>query len=543
VTVPISRRSPTGDASSPEGRPGGLGPLSVSGASSGGVGSLRGPARSALGWNGLAAGVGLVMQLAQLAYVARALPPSEFGAMAAASLFFWFGQGLADLGLGVALVQTASVSRSTQKAAYGITFAGACLVALALGGLAMGLGGSVFAGLAAVQTATPWRPLLLGLLPCLPLMALTVVAQAGMQRELRFGALGQADAAAAIAGAFGAIVGLRFFHDARALVAAQAANAATRCLLSLLGTPWKCGMSLEWSSIRSLYPFGAYQLAERVLNFFVGHLDKLVLARWLGGVALGLYTVGYQLALRPLGLIGPVSQRSLTPLFSRLQHESDRLRSAFLLSTRLLAHAVAPLHLWGAALATPILRLMLGPQWEGVVPVFQALCLWGFLATVGQPAGSLLPAIGRAEASLKLNGVAVLTYALCAYLGSALGPTGVAWGMVAGTALVLVPVDAYLRWRATGIGLFEWVRAVLPALAMASVSGLVAAMVARFVLAPTEAGDPAWAGMPISRVWLALLAGLLAAAAVEGALQFAFARAIWREAWSLFRGEGRMDGG
>ncbi len=495
------------------------------------IGSLRPAARSALRWQGMAAMVGLSVQLVQLAWLARALPPESFGAMGAASLFLWFGQGLCDLGLGLALLQAKQVTRDMQLAAYGLTLAASLFIALGMYSLSTALGSDFFA-------SPQWPALVLGLLPCFPLMAISAVAQAGLQRELRFKVLGLAEAAAALAGFSGAALGLHFFGDARALVLAQVSNTATRTVLYALRSPWRFGLSLRASALRPLYPFGAYQLAERMLGFFVGHLDKLVLGRLLGGLALGLYTVAYQLALRPLSLFAPLVQRTASPIFSRLQGETLRLHAALLLSTRLMAAIAAPVHLLGAALATPLLRLMLGPQWEGVVPIFQALCLWGFITTAGQPAGSLLPAVGRADSSLKLNVAAVLTYALVAYAGSFFGPAGIAWGMVFGVTLVLVPYDAYLRRQATGLGLFAWARAILPALAISSASGLVAVTVSRLI--PGSGGKTLspWDALPFAEItprhaaW-SLGLGLLAGLALEALLQWIFTRAVWREARSL----------
>jgi O-antigen/teichoic acid export membrane protein len=499
--------------------------------------SIRGAAHSALYYQGIAAFTGLGAQLLQLALIARALPPQQFGLMGLASLFLWFGQALADLGLGTALVQAKQADRAMQIAAFRLTLLASIL-----------LGGLLYAASSLLEFSAPSgdggsltvADLMLWLSPCLPLHALTVVTQAGLQRELRFRDLGLIDTAATLAGLGGALAGLHVFHDARALALAQLAYAATRSVLSMLRSPWRFSVANEPSSmggqvtdtaantiraIRPLYPFGAYQIAERTLNFFVGHLDKLILSRFLGEAALGLYTVAYQLAARPMGLLAPLAQRTAMPLFSRLQGETDRLRRAFRLSTALMAHAAAPVHLLGAALATPLLRLVLGPDWAGVVPIFQALCVWGFFTTAGQPAGSLLPAVGRADASLKLNIVAVATYALCTWMGSAMGPSGIAWGLVAGTVLVLVPYDAYLRWRATGIGIGDFLRAVLPALAISSVSCMVAMVLSRLLV---DTGD--FSKLETKQAALSLGIGLIGGLACEGLLQWLFAKRTWLEA-------------
>jgi len=420
---------------------------------------LRLAARSALLWNSLPAAFSLAAQVLQFAWLARALPPDAFGSMAIAGIFLWFGQGMADLGLTLALIQKPELQKPTIHAAYTASLCFSIALALSIGAVAFFWGTAFF--------HSPDLPLLMPwLLPCLPLHALTMVAQAGLQRELRFKVLGLTEAMATLSGLAGAWIGLKVFGDARALALSLLLAGLCRAALALTFTPWRLRLYWLWSHLRPLYPFAGYQILERALNFFVGHLDKIILGRLLGSTALGFYQVAFQLALRPSTLLTPIAQRTAMPLFSRLQNEPNRLGPAFLQATRLIAHLAAPIHLIGAALAAPLLRLILGPEWENAVPIFQALCVLGFLNTAGQPSDALLPALGRADASLKLNIAAVIINFTCAWTGSYFGGAGVALALVLGNLFLLIPYDGYLRRRTLGLGLIPWLAALFRPIAI-----------------------------------------------------------------------------
>ena len=87
---------------------------------------------------------------------------------------------------------------------------------------------------------------------------------------------------------------------------------------------------VDWREARSGLHFGAYLAGFSIVNFFHRQSDNIIVGWRFGATELGYYSRGYQLMLLPLNLFnGPLSA-AIEPSLSRLQHEPERWRQAFL---------------------------------------------------------------------------------------------------------------------------------------------------------------------------------------------------------------------
>ncbi len=474
-------------------------------------GSLGRAAGSALRWNSVGVGVSMVSQFVQLLVLARLLAPREFGLAASALAVAGFAQGFTDLGLGNALVQHGEVDNPLWSNAW-----------RACAGTGLILAAALFA------SAPAWAALLRlpGLAPVLGLAALALpfagpasVYQAKAQRELRFARLATAEIVAALFSLAAALAWVAWRRDALAVVAGQITLTSVRCLalapasrIAPLRGPWR------WSDLRPVARFGGFQLGERALNAAAGNLDRLLVARWLGAAAAGYYTLGSQIALRPMVLLAPFAFRTLFPLWSRLQDDRRRIAVSFIHSVSLLCLLAAGVYALLGGLAPALVRVVLGPGWEPVSPVLRILAGLGWIWTASQPLASATLALGRARASFWLNVLVLATNAAGVLVGLHFGLTGAAWGILAAAA-ALLPLDVMLVRRWLQIPARQFLAAAARPLPAALAAGIA---IANLIALPWWSAWPRFAALAVQ--------GILAVA-VYAAASRVFHRRGWPEAW------------
>ena len=136
--------------------------------------------------------------------------------------------------------------------------------------------------------------------------------------------------------------------------------------------------NLRWKSIGSLTAFGKWVWSTSVLTLLVHQADKVVVARLLGPVELGLYQVAQKLAqlvmVDTAGLFG----QYLYPTLAQLHRDSGSAARDYML--RLLRRYVPGMAMVAALLALlagPLIALGFGPRWLAAVPLLRVLAGYG----------------------------------------------------------------------------------------------------------------------------------------------------------------------
>lgn len=420
--------------------------------------SLRNQAVTGVRWNAASLFLVTLLQTAQTAALARLLPAAEFGLIGIVLVAAAFAQSLADFGLANAIIYRQADDPGELSSIFWANVCG--------GGFAF-----LLAVAAAVPAAAFYRaPSLQSLLPLAGAVFLIIPMgqplQAVLQKELRFRNLFFCDVAGALAGMLAAVICAFRMHAAYAFVVGQIATAAVRAGGLWLASPWRPTLRFRFSDLRRHLSFGLYQTGERLLNFGVQNVDKLLIGRLLGTEALGYYSVAYQLMMRPMVMLNPVVTRVAFPVFARMGGDRKRLSDGFLEVVRVIAFATMPLYLGLFAAAGPLLRLLLGPGWAPAQPVFRVLVFLGLLFSLGNPVGPVMLALGKARVTFWFNAVAFVLYAAAILIGSRRGLLGVAGAQLAVCLCLLVPGDIWMRRRAVGTRAGEYIAAFLPFLVM-----------------------------------------------------------------------------
>ena len=177
--------------------------------------------------------------------------------------------------------------------------------------------------------------------------------------------------------------------------------------------------------------FASAQFGFNLMNFVARNVDTVLVGRFLGAASLGTYDKTYQLMRYPLMLITFAITPAIQPV---LRHHAADLTQIELVHRRLvlrLAFAGVASSVVVVLGASPIVRLLLGPDWEAVIPLLRILALAVPLQVVAASSGGFYQAVGRPN-------VMLVSGALSASLSTAAVVLGVVSGELEYLAWALV---------------------------------------------------------------------------------------------------------
>lgn len=414
---------------------------------------------TALSMSGLA-----VAETVALVVLARLLTPDDFGLYAAALVIVKFSVIFQNLGVAPAIVQRPQLEERHVRVGFTLSL----VLSVAIGALIWGTAPLIahalrLPGLSPIVRATSLIFLFLGA---------STVALAVAQRALRFRWLAALDAATfavgfVLAGPILALLGFGVW----ALVGALIVQHLVRMVVLLIGQPHPKRLTLDRATMGELLYYGGGFTIARIFNYLASQVDKLVVGRWLGADALGIYALASQLMTAPSVIVGQILDRVLFPTMALVQAEPARLARAFRRSIAGCALLVLPASVVVAILVPELVQVLLGPAWARVVGPFQILAFGMLFRTSYKLSDSLVRATGAVYARAWRQAAFVSAVAMGSWIGQHWGVDGVAYGAVAAVAINFL-LMAQLSLRLTGVSWPEFALAHVPGLALAVTIGM-----------------------------------------------------------------------
>jgi PST family polysaccharide transporter len=478
-------------------------------------------------WTFSGTGVQVTVQLLAIMALGRLLTPAEFGLMGAATVVVACSQIVSQIGVGPAIIQRKILEPIHLRVAVTLSFA--------LGFL---LGALVWLGapaIAAFYRMPELEPILRAVAFLFPLDGLNTVAKALLTRELRFRQYVALDAGSYIVGYAAVGVSLAWLgYGVWALVAAQLAQVALRTVVMYLAARHPLRPSVDVRAGKDLLSFGFGHSMAQVGQLLSQQGDNLVVGRWLGAAALGVYGRAYNLMVMPATAFGRIVNRVLFPVMAQVQDERDRLANAYERSLAIVALLSLPLSAYLWVVAPELIPIVLGPAWGAVVLPFRLFTV----SLLFRMSSKISDACTKAAGEVYKRAVIQFAYAGLVVVGAIVGQR---WGV--GGVAVCVSVAMGINWlnmaqlgrTVTGLAWGRFTRAHLPAALLALVIGAAALLAA-------QAGR----SLHLAAVPLVAVAGLAALAAGAAAARLSPALFLgahgswaWREAEALLRRRAR----
>jgi O-antigen/teichoic acid export membrane protein len=375
-------------------------------------------------WTFLGTGAQAVLQLLVLVVLARLLTPEDFGLVSAAMVVVGFSQIFSQLGVGPAVVQLRGLEPRHVRTGFTLSLLFGTLMTVLVWSLSDPIAGFFrIAGLASINRAMALVFLLQGA---------GVVAESLLQRELRFRHLACVEVAAFGLGFAAVGIGMAVAgYGVWSLAGAHLSQNAIRTAGLLIAQRHPMALRVDRGAARDLLWFGGGFTAARIGNYFGVQGDNLVVGRWLGAEALGVYGRAYQLMASPAMFLGQILDRVLFPAMAKVQDRAEGLHTAYRRSVALIAILILPGSLVLCLLGPEVVHVLLGPGWDAAVTPFRIFALGMLFRTSYKMSDSLARATGAVYRRAWRQWIYAGLVLFGAGVGTVWGLTGVTWCVLA----------------------------------------------------------------------------------------------------------------
>ncbi len=296
--------------------------------------------------------------------------------------------------------------------------------------------------------------------------ALALVQKARLTKALDFKTQTKVSVTAAIlSGIIGVIMAYTSF-GVWALVAQQLSNACLATLMYWIVNRWIPKLQFSVQSFREMWKFGWKLMLSGIFNNLSMQLHHVVIGKVFSPASLGQYTRAYQFGQIFSGNLTSVVQRVAFPVMSKIQDNPIRLKDAY---RRLIKTTVFPtfiLMLSLAAVARPLLVVLIGEKWIPAAYMLQILCISMMIYPLQALNLNAIQVMGRSDLTLRINIIKNLLIAIPVTVGLL---TNIYWMLVADVvrSYMCYYLNAYYSKPLLNYSIVDQIRDILPSLYIA----------------------------------------------------------------------------
>ena len=257
-----------------------------------------------------------------------------------------------------------------------------------------------------------------------------------------------------------------------ALVFQQVGSSLFNAILLWILAGWRPTVEFSKDSFNYLWSYGSKVLGASLIQQVYDNLYPLVIGKFFNASQLGLYSRANGFATLPSTNLSSILGSVTFPVLSKLNNDKDKLIAVYVKMIRCTSFLVFPLMIGMAAVAGPLVKLLLNPQWNGCIIMLQILCF----ALIWQPLSflqiNLLKVIGRTDIILKLEIMKRSVGLITIFVSIPFGVIGMCWGF----ALFYIysfTLNTFFTSKTLQISFKRQIKDIIPILLNALIMGLV----------------------------------------------------------------------
>lgn len=391
--------------------------------------------------------------------VIRLLAPEDYGLFAMAGVVLVLLNTMNGYGLASALIREPEVTEERLRQTLGML--------ILLNG-ALGLAQFIAAPLVAAYFK---QPLVADLLRVQSLIYLTVpfsaLPHAILSRKMDFRRPAQVRLMGAIIGAGTALTMALNGYGVWTLVFAPIAMFTAEAIGMMIAAraPWR--PSFRFSGAGHIAGFGGVMTVTQLFWFIQSQADVMIAGRVLEPHWLGVYTTSLFLAqLLAAKFVPPINEVAFAA-YSRQQQQGP---APLLATIRLVLLIALPAYAGMAAVAPPLVTVLLGEKWQEIAPLLPILALAMSLMTLQILFSPATNALGIPKVAMRISMLGAIIMPGAFLIGAPFGISGFAWSWVGGMAVLTCLTIAY-SGRFLGLTLGALTHAISPLIFAAAMMG------------------------------------------------------------------------
>lgn len=345
-----------------------------------------------------------VISVGVTAVLARILSPNDYGLVALSAIFIGFLSLFSDLCIGSALIQKKDIDDQHISTSFWTSLATGTTIAI------------VLCGIAPFVARYYEQPLLTYIIDIsavsFVISTLWSTHKILLSRKLEFNKIAAINILFA---SFSAVSSLMFALSGLGVWSLVLGG----LLASVMITPavwyfekWRPKFVFDRRCFRELFSFSSYLLSSNIIVYFARNTDNLIVGKYLGAGILGIYSMSYNLMMKPLQQISWSITAVLFPAFSSIQNDISSIRSGYLKVVKGIASITFPMMMGLMMVCREFILVMIGPKWVGVVEPLQVLCLVGAMQSISTTVGAIFNSLGRSDLQFKTSGITSILHVI-----------------------------------------------------------------------------------------------------------------------------------
>ena len=416
--------------------------------------SLRQKTKKGLYWSFFNQFANYAMQFVVGIIMARLLTPSDYGITAIPVIFMAIANVFIESGFSSALVRKEVLTEKdlTTSFLYSFIVGIVCYLCLYIGApwIASFYDTPILKQLIRITALTfLWAPLI-------------TPQNVILQRKLDFKTPARISIVNKIVSGIIGITAAYLGYGLWALVIANLSSSILGLIQTWLVVKWFPSEKWSRESFKYLWGYGNKVVASQLLDTLVSNIAPFLIGKFGGTVDLGNYNRAKGYAAMPSSNVVSVLSTVTFPVLSKMQDDDERLGVNYRKMIRVSAFLLFPIMLLLAALAKPLVLVMITAKWEACIILLQLLCFTFIWQPIQILNVNLLYVKGRTDLALRLRliikpiGVLVTIPAL------------ILWGIIGFCIaeiimqIIALTMNTYYTGKLIKVGFFMQMKDILP---------------------------------------------------------------------------------
>ena len=383
----------------------------------------------------VAQGSTFLMTMLSTIFMARLVTPEGFGVVAMVTAFTGFVLMFKDLGVSSAVIQTSKINQRQVSTLFWINVMVCSSIAL------------VVLLTASLLARFYNEPRLIGITSAFAggifITGFAIQHNALLKRQMKFKRISANHITSTLASILIGVGMAWFGLDYWAVAGITISYLVINTFLNWFYCDWRPSLVFNLGEVKSFIRFGLGVAGFDIINYFSRNADSILIGKYLGSVALGLYSKSYQLLMLPITQLRNPLNTVAIPALGTMQHEDQKYRQFYRRYIFMLAFFSMPLVVILGVFSEEVIFIVLGDQWHNAASIFKILAVCSFIQPLASTVGLVMISRGETKRYFIYGLVNAIFTVIGFIVGLNWGVQGVATSYVVVNYLLLLPTLKY----------------------------------------------------------------------------------------------------
>ncbi|TBM00970.1 lipopolysaccharide biosynthesis protein [Hafnia paralvei] len=350
-----------------------------------------------LKWNAVSQIFKIATQVVSMVYLARLIPPAEYGIMAMATVITNFAVLFRDLGTSAAIIQKDNLDETTTSSVFWLNSFLGLVVSI------------IIIITSPLLSYIYHQPQLISILILLSLNFLisgtSSLHLALLERKSQFNIIAKIEIFSFLIALIVAIVMAAQGFGVYSLVCQSLVSTFGSACLLWHYSPWrpKGRPKNMIANLKQIYKFSSQLSLFNIINYFSRNLDSFLIGRYMPASTLGAYNLAYRIMLFPLTSLTFIANRSLFPILSQKKNNYNDIEKIYLNTIYLIWFITLPFITIISSLNDVFILAIFGNNWLLSADILIWLAPTAIIQSVLSTTGTIFMSQGRTGILLALG--------------------------------------------------------------------------------------------------------------------------------------------